>query len=359
MSNSPPRKRRRVGNTPAPSSSGKSEPIDQSQSKLLQFSDDVMMLILNRLQSPDLLSLSESCRRFQALCLNTESLWKDANFSNHPMDLRETKKCVKYLNSRTKYLTLEGYLKTKGQYVNISEALLSDIFKGCENLITVKLKNHFFHGEKITFKLFPKQLRNLSLAGSEVVNLPGNDQNYFKNIHLCLPKLEILDLSGCGWVSNHSLMSICKLEHLKELNLRGCFKIGECFAYTALATRFGFDSIEKFDLIDTDISITELASFGRKPTLKELLIGGQSGHKITDIGITNLTVEANSKIEKLTLLNCDITDKSLQTIAQDMKRLKYLNVSDCKNISCDGLKLCESQMELRPKPFHYCEIFCD
>ena len=74
MSNSPPRKRRRVGNTPAPSLSGKSEPIDQSQSKLLQFSDDVMMLILNRLQSPDLLSLSESCRRFQAE-LETGFFW--------------------------------------------------------------------------------------------------------------------------------------------------------------------------------------------------------------------------------------------------------------------------------------------
>jgi len=359
MSNSPPRKKQRIGNTPAPSTSGKPEPIDQSQSKLLQFSDDVMMLILNNLKSPDLLALSESCRRFQALCLNTESLWIDANFSNHPMDLKETKKSIKYLNSRTKFLTLEGYLKTKGQYVNISKALMNEISKGCENLTTLKLKNHFFHGEKIMFPMFPKQLKHLSLAGSEVVNLPGNDQNYFKNIHVFLPKLEILNLSRCGWVSNHSLMSICKLEHLKELSLRGCFKIGDCFAYTALATRFGFDCIEKFDLVDTAISITELACFGRKPTLKELLVGGLSGHKITDTGITNFTFEANSKIEKLTLLNCDITDISLQTIVQDLKQLKYLNLRNCENISSDGLKLFESQMEMRPKPYNYCEIICD
>ena len=41
----------------------------------------------------------------------------------------------------------------------------------------------------------------------------------------------------CGWVKNHCLMALCKLEHLRELSLRGCHRVGECFAYTALATR--------------------------------------------------------------------------------------------------------------------------
>ena len=51
---------------------------------------------------------------------------------------------------------------------------------------------------------------------------------------------QVLDLRDSPWVTNHSLMAICKIEELRELDLRGCFRMGECFAYTALACRFGF-----------------------------------------------------------------------------------------------------------------------
>ena len=153
-------------------------------------------------------------------------------------------------------------------------------------------------------------------------------------------------------------MAICKLEKLKILNLKGCFNIGDCFAYTALATRFGFEKIEKFDLRDTNVSDMDIACFGRKSTLKELLVGGHSENKekISDRGIDNLCVDNNSTIERLTLDNCDISDRSLIILAEKMKMLKYLDVSRCRNVTSDGLKIFESRVELRPKPFDYCEI---
>ena len=107
----------------------------------------------------------------------------------------------------------------------------------------------------------------------------------------------------CGWVKNHCLMALCKLERLRILRLRGChrspswtsshffhhqnididmFRIGECFAYTALATRFGFNNVEVFDLRDTNIGDTEVQCFGRKEAVLELLVGGERGQKITD-----------------------------------------------------------------------------
>ena len=58
---------------------------------------------------------------------------------------------------------------------------------------------------------------------------------YWMNKHC-----QVLDLRDSPWVTNHSLMAICKIEELRELDLRGCFRMGECFAYTALACRFGF-----------------------------------------------------------------------------------------------------------------------
>ena len=249
-------KRRRTEGAAAEAS-----PSPSQSTLLLHLSDDVMLQILQNLSSMDLITLALTCKRFQSLCLNTESLWRHPDFSNHPMDLRSIKKWFKFLNSRTETLALEGFLKTsRGQVVNISQALLGDICTTCDKLKELKLSNVYYHGDSITFQHFPKTLTHLSFEGCEVDNLP-TDISYFKSISLHLPLLETLNLQNCGWVKNHCLMAICKLENLKILNLRGCFRIGECFAYTALALKFGFNSIEKFDLRDTDMSDMSLACF--------------------------------------------------------------------------------------------------
>ena len=86
MSEPPPAKKRRIGNT-----SVKPKPVivDQSESALLQLSDDVIVIILQLLTSFDLLVLSETCLRLQSICLQTKSLWSSPNFTDHPMDLTE------------------------------------------------------------------------------------------------------------------------------------------------------------------------------------------------------------------------------------------------------------------------------
>ena len=114
----------------------------------------------------------------------------------------------------------------------------------------------FNYGMKVS--VYSEQKAEAGLAGW---HRTCTDISYFKSISLHLPLLETLNLQNCGWVKNHCLMAICKLENLKTLNLRGCFRIGECFAYTALALKFGFNSIEKFDLRDTDMSDMSLACF--------------------------------------------------------------------------------------------------
>lgn len=253
----PPSKKRRIGGCGA-------DPATElgNQSILfLDLSDDVMLQILEKLSSVDLIALAQTCKRFQSLCLKTESLWKHPDFSDHPILLRNIKKWFKFLNQRTETLALEGFLQTnRGQVVNISQALLKDISKTCEKLQALQLLNVYYHADTIKFEHFPRSLTHLSLEGCEVDNLP-TDISYFKNISDHLPLLEILNLERCRWVKNHCLMAICKLENLKSLNIRGCFRIGECFAYTALALRFGFKAIEKFDLRDTDMADMGLACF--------------------------------------------------------------------------------------------------
>ena len=57
------------------------ESIDQEICKLLDLPDDVLLIIVRRLNHFDLLSLSETCKRLNQLCLKTQSLWIDVDFS--------------------------------------------------------------------------------------------------------------------------------------------------------------------------------------------------------------------------------------------------------------------------------------
>jgi len=319
---SPPRKRRKVKESQAIAAA--------PEPNLLSLSDDVLLLILRQISSYHLLSVADTCTRLQRVCQDG-ALWKYPDFTGYPpMDLKCLKKCVKKLHRRTESLGLEGFLRTKGKVMNISEVLMADISKACDNLQILKLHNCYIDGDKIGFEHFPKTLKHLSLQGCEIVNLPA-DRSYFKNIHKHLPRIEILCLEACGWVKNHCLMAICKLEDLKVLNLKGCFKIGECFAYTALATRFGFDKVESFDLRDTDIKDTELACFGRKQNLKELLVGGEFGSQMTDRGLLSICLSVANQpppppIERLTLQQAGVTDEGLKTIARGLKTIRYLDV---------------------------------
>ena len=151
-------------------------------------------------------------------------------------------RCVKLLHDRTESLTVSGYLRTKGQVANLSASLITDIAESCPNLKTLHIQDCYYNAKDINLEIFPQSVENLSLQNCEAINLPS-DRSYFKNISTSLPKLKSLNLNGCGWVKNHCLMAICKAENLEELSVVGCFRIGECFAYTALATRFGFTAL--------------------------------------------------------------------------------------------------------------------
>ena len=94
--------------------------------------------------------------------------------------------------------------------------------------------------------------------------MPPN-QSYFFELHKRIPRLEKLDLSYSNWLTNHSIQSLCKCTELKEVNFRGCTRIGEVLAYTALATRYGFINVCKIDLRDTSIGDHELSCFGKLP----------------------------------------------------------------------------------------------
>ena len=125
----------------------------------------------------------------------------------------------------------------------------------------------------------PTSLTVLSITNSEVVNMPAK-QSYFFGLDERVPRLEKLDLSYSNWLTNHSIQSLCKCPQLKEVIFRGCSRIGEVLAYTALATRFGFRNVCKMDLRDTSIGDHELSCFGKLPKVNTLLKVGAINNKM-------------------------------------------------------------------------------
>ena len=145
---------------------------EQSGARILQLSDEVLMLILKKLTTLELIILADTCLRLKSLCLETESLWMNPDFSGHPTDLNRMKECLSeeclnVLNESTRSLTLEGMLMTQGQVMNLSEAYLGNIAKDCPEIRTLRLHNICFNEGKILFEHLPSSLTKLSLNASE------------------------------------------------------------------------------------------------------------------------------------------------------------------------------------------------
>ena len=87
----------------------------------------------------------------------------------------------------------------------------------------------------------------------------------------------------------------------------------------AIYTRFGFGNLEFLDLRDTEIGDSELSCFGSKENIKELLVGGEYGEKLTDRGFESLW---NKNIEKLTLTNTSLSEEGLLGLHSTLRKLR-------------------------------------
>ncbi len=323
---------------------------------LLNLSDDVLLMIIKLVPScVDVFRLSETCSRMARVCQD-HSLWVNVDTRHaNPLSLREFRKLLPFLHAKTKSLAIQGFLRSSTNMAartkeNLSPSQLSAIEKRCPNLEELILQDCFVDANKILINMLPETLRVLRITKCEFINTPDR-HSYFRDMHERLPQLEVLDLSESAWVTNHSVMAFCKCENLKELNLRGCFKIGECFAYTALACRFGFKLVEKIDLRDTCVGDSELACFGRLPEVSHLYLGKSNAASsaaanpnnsgMTDRGMRSLCVHSGdghiSKLRHLSLANIpELSDAMLPLIGTSLPLL-FLNVAGTK-VTDEGLK---------------------
>ena len=333
---------------------------------LLDLSDDVLLLILQRLPHADLLSLNESCLRLSRVSAD-ESLWKNVCTKNTPLPPQRFRKMLKFLGDKTRSITIGGRLVPKMEV--LTPSILESIAEKCPQLVELGIESCPVDAEQITMSIIPRSIQKLSIRNCDVTNIDPQ-KSYLFQLDTFLPELQYLDLTNSRWLAHHSLQAISKCSNLRELILNGCRRIGECFVYTALATRFGFRQVSRLDLRNTNVGDSEVPCFGRLPCINELYLGrtshreeestpsdhySESNGDISDRGIISLCLsemDAGSpgNLRTLSLLNTGVSDKCLAKLASAFP-LQHLDLRGTR-VTAKGV---QSYLQNRPT----CDIVYD
>ncbi|XP_017792380.1 PREDICTED: uncharacterized protein LOC108574322 [Habropoda laboriosa] len=280
---------------------------------ILDFSDDVLLNIFKYLNPSDLMAISLSCQRLAQIV-------QDA---------------------------IRGDLYCEND-TELSPCFFNSIKTTCTQLKELIIEEYCINGNKIQITDFPRTIEKLSLEGCKMGYLRSNKSYFFKmNFHM--PNLTCLILSNCQWFTPHSLLVMSKLPKLKELRLNSCHRLGECVAYTSLATRFGFKTLEILDLRDTALGDSEVGCFSCTKTLTHLYLECPSSLRNTDSGdqeprplqreilnqppvyedvnLAQFLVEDGFRWENYMFGRCLITDRAICALGSDTCDRRIINNS--------------------------------
>ncbi|XP_031826083.1 uncharacterized protein LOC116424184 isoform X2 [Nomia melanderi] len=237
---------------------------------ILDFSDDVLLNIFQYLSPQDLMAISLCCQRLGQVAQD-KTLWRRVDFRALPIQLNDfLKEYIKFLQPMTTTLAIRSSPYTE-EDDGLSPSFFNSIKTVCTQLKELIIEDYYINGDKIQITDFPRTIAKLSLKGCKMNCLRSNKSYFFKmNFHM--PNLTCLILSNCQWFTPHSLLVISKMPKLKELRLNSCHRLGECVAYTSLATRFGFKTLEILDLRDTALGDSEVGCFNCTKTLTHLYL---------------------------------------------------------------------------------------
>lgn len=306
---------------------------------MLDFSDDVLLNIFQYLAPQDLMAISLCCQRFGQVAQD-KTLWRRVDFRSLPIKLKDfTNEYIKFLQPVTTTLAIRRSLDN-GEIGRLSLRFFNTIKTVCTQLKELIIEDYVIHGDTIAITDFPHTLEKLSLEGCEMGYL-RRDKSYFFHMNFHMPNLTCLILSNCQWFTPHSLLVISKMPNLKELRLNSCHRLGECVAYTSLATRFGFKKLEILDLRDTALGDSEVCCFSSTSTLTHLYLECPSSLRDTelkdqesrpldreallnipptyeDAHVAQCCVEDGFQWENNSFGHCVITDRAICVLGSDM-----------------------------------------
>ena len=196
---------------------------------------------------------------------------------------------------------------------HIEESSLVKTLEGMKELKKLSVEdcssitNNFFNSIKKREKI-----ECLSVKGCQEF-----DDESLKIVVKKFPNLQILDISGCEKISSKALKKVCDLEHLVILNARGC---------KGLTDKTKLDDMEKLELIDfseTNISNSLLFS------LSECKLKGvnlENTH-VTEKGLLPIFDGHWERAERVLVRGCNLNDKIVKSLVKEASNLKELSLS--------------------------------
>ncbi|XP_033210297.1 uncharacterized protein LOC117168706 isoform X2 [Belonocnema kinseyi] len=184
--------------SPDPSSSGNSKRAkikDDSkdgtavQPNLLNFSDDVLLMIIKYLDSFDTMNLSMCCQRLDRVTRD-RTLWDVMDYRARAMSVAELKKYTKFFQPSVKTFAIRG----KSEWNNYSEFnknFLDIIMETCTHLKELIIEEFYINGMEIQVSDFPSSLEKLSLKGCDVFNIEQK-KSYFFQAQEHMPNLTVV-----------------------------------------------------------------------------------------------------------------------------------------------------------------------
>ncbi|XP_045541274.1 uncharacterized protein LOC123722745 isoform X2 [Papilio machaon] len=274
--------------------------------QLLDFSDDVLLIILRNLSPSDLKALGFTCMRFASLVLE-RSLWRKVDARGQPCGTARFKWLLNAIHRDTTSLMLTGYAgqndgvvstpswpdeprneawelvaedfipaekdqkpgKCTGPRFTFTGAMYFKLIEKCPKLTTLILEYCNINCRTIQLSHLPPTLKTLSLKGAKCFNLLM-DRSFLFKIQDALPYLETLDFSECDWLDPSSFLPLSKLRALTRLRLRDCPRLSEFVAYSSLASRYGFRVLQELDLRGCPVGDSEVSSLSWLPELRVL-----------------------------------------------------------------------------------------
>ncbi|XP_011135952.3 F-box/LRR-repeat protein 14 [Harpegnathos saltator] len=175
---------------------------------------------------------------------------------------------------------------------------------------------------------------NLALEHLSLQDCQRLSDEALRNVSLGLTTLKSINLSFCVCITDSGVKHLARMSSLRELNLRSCDNISDIgMAYLAE----GGSRITSLDVSFCD-KIGDQALVHISQGLFNLKSLSLSACQISDEGICKIAKTLHD-LETLNIGQCSrLTDRSLHTMAENMKHLKCIDLYGCTKITTSGLE---------------------
>ncbi|XP_072381608.1 uncharacterized protein [Diabrotica undecimpunctata] len=238
--------------------------------KLLELPHDVLRILFSYLNATSLYHLSRTCNYLEEFILDP-LLWRYVDARDNPNVCDKIHYCTHRVHKKTTHLYLRGNLCIK----DLPDHFFINI-KPFDNLRVLALENIKLNGSKISLKDFPSGLEELSLRRTYVKNSTYFFQHTVRN----MPKLKVLILDDCSWVTCSFLLSVAKYEHLEIISIVKCPQVHVNMVPYLNVAKLGCKKLKVFDCRFTGIGGELLRTFYSKQNLQRLYFQSFASAKV-------------------------------------------------------------------------------